>query len=126
MIATLGLRIFEKFVLCEQSHGGFLLTGNLSKLTEMTESNRLGRQEFNQPWVQERISGLGDHLPVDILRIDLYIDRKLNNCFHNNVKLGMEFVFVLLGLIRAANLATERPETSPWEKEMCLNFDSWT
>lgn len=126
MIATFRLRIFEKFVLCEQSHGGFLLTGNLSKLTEMTETNRLGRQVFNQPWVQERISGLGDHLPVDILRIDLNIDRKLNNCFHDNVRICKEIVFVLLGLIRAANLATERPETSPWEKEMCLKLDSWT
>lgn len=126
MISTFRLRIFEEFVLCKQTNARVFLAGNPSELSEMTVSYRLSRQVLNQPGVEEGISSFGNNLAVDVIGVDLNVNRKLNNCLHNFKRLKEEYVFVLLGLIRAAILATERPGTTPWELEGSNKNDSWT
>jgi len=76
------LRVFEKIVFSEQSNGGITLTGKLSELAQMRESNPLRGKVFNQARVKESVSGIGDDLSVNVLCLDLYIDRKLQDCLH--------------------------------------------
>lgn len=121
MISLSSSRLFEKFVFSKQTNRSVRLGSQLPELRKMGIPYPLRGKIFYQSGVKEFVGRLSYEFTVDVFCLDLNIDRKFDNCFHNLLMFyKIPSAFVRLGLIRAVTDNRAIPSACTWEKEFLI------